>query len=101
MRNLHRRRKRLSRATIFGVIVLTITLCGVLGYRQSVLKSEGKEYSSQLKELQRQKKKLAEDQKNLEKFRDYVKTDEYAEEVAREKFGLVYKDEIIFEPEKK
>lgn len=66
-----------------------------------MLKSQGKEYSSQLKELQQQKKKLAEDQKNLEKFRDYVKTDEYAEEVAREKFGLVYKDEIIFEPEKK
>ncbi len=98
---MHRRRKRLSRATIFGVIVLTITLCGVFGYRQSVLKSQEKEYSSQLKELQKQKKKLAEDQENLEKFRDYVKTDEYAEEVAREKFGLVYKDEIIFEPEEK
>ncbi len=66
-----------------------------------MLKSQEKEYSSQLKELQKQKKKLAEDQENLEKFRDYVKTDEYAEEVAREKFGLVYKDEIIFEPEEK
>ena len=52
-------------------------------------------------EIEAQKKKLEEDQKDLEKFRDYVKTDEYAEEVAREKFGLVYKDEIIFEPEKK
>lgn len=98
---MRRRQKRLSRATIFGVIVLTVTLCGVFGYRQNVLKAQGKEYSSQLKELNRQKQKLAEDQKSLENFRNYVKTDEYAEEVAREKFGLVYKDEIIFEPEEK
>lgn len=98
---MRRRRKRLSRATIFGVIVLTITLCGVFGYRQSILKAQEKEYSSQLKELKKQKKKLAEDKKSLEDFREHVKTDEYAEEVAREKFGLVYKDEIIFEPEEK
>ena len=99
--NLRRRRKRLSRATIFGVIILTITLCGVFGYRQSMLKAQGREYSSQLKELKKQKEKLAEDQKNLESFREHVKTDEYVEEVAREKFGLVYRDEIIFEPEEK
>ena len=99
--NLRRRRKRLSRATIFGVIILTITLCGVFGYRQSMLKAQGREYSSQLKELKKQKEKLAEDQKNLESFREHVKTDEYVEEVAREKFGLVYQDEIIFEPEEK
>lgn len=78
-----------------------MTLCGVFGYRQNVLKAQGKEYSSQLKELKKQQEKLAEDQKNLEEFREYVKTDEYAEEVAREKFGLVYEDEIIFEPEEK
>lgn len=99
--NLRRRRKRLSRATIFGVIILTITLCGVFGYRQSILRGQGREYSSQLKELKKQKEKLAQDQKNLESFREHVKTDEYVEEVAREKFGLVYEDEIIFEPEEK
>lgn len=99
--NLRRRRKRLSRATIFGVIILTVTLCGVFGYRQSMLKVQGREYSSQLKELKKQKEKLAEDQKSLESFREHVKTDEYVEEVAREKFGLVYQDEIIFEPEEK
>lgn len=98
---LRRRRKRLSRATIFGVIVLTVTLCGVFGYRQKMLKAEKKEYSTQLKELKKQQEKLTEDQKGLEDFREYVTTDEYAEEVAREKFGLVYKDEIIFEPEEK
>ena len=36
---------------------------------------------------------------DLKEFKKYVKTDEYVEEIARDKLGLVYKDEIIFEPE--
>ena len=42
---------------------------------------------------------LEQEKKDLEQFKEYVKTDEYAEKIAREKFGLVYKGEIIFEPE--
>lgn len=96
---MRRRRKKLSRATVFGVIVLVSVLCGTLTYKQNTLKAQGKEYASQIKELEQQKKELQEEKKDLEEFREYVKTDEYAEEVARDKFGLVYKGEIIFEPE--
>ena len=42
---------------------------------------------------------MCQGKKEIEEFKDYVKTDEYVEEVAREKFGLVHKGEIIFEPE--
>ncbi len=31
----------------------------------------------------------------IEDYRDYVKTDQYVEEVARDKLGLVYKDEVL------
>ena len=34
----------------------------------------------------------------LKEKEDYVKTDEYIEEMAR-KMGLVYPDEVIFKPE--
>lgn len=101
MRFVRRRRKKLSRATVFGVIVLTAVLCATLTYKQSTLRAQGKEYASQIKELEKQKKELSKEEKELEEFKDYVKTDKYVEEVAREKFGLVYKDEIIFEPEEK
>lgn len=94
-----RRRKKLSKATIFGVVLVTVVLCGTLLYKQSALKAQGKEYSAQIEELKKQKKELAKEKENLEDFKDYVKTDEYVEEVAREKFGLVKKGEIIFEPE--
>jgi cell division protein DivIC len=37
--------------------------------------------------------------KELQEMKAYVQTKKYVEEVAREKLGLVYKDEIIFESE--
>ncbi len=35
----------------------------------------------------------------LEHTSDYMNTDDYVEDAAREKFGLVYPDEIILVPE--
>lgn len=100
MRGMRQRKKRLSRSTVFGVVILTAVICGILTYKQSSLKAQSREYTNQIKELEKQKEELWEEKESLEKFRDYVKTDEYAEEVARDKFGLVHKGEIIFEPEK-
>lgn len=94
-----RKRKRLKKATIIGVLLVTLSICTTLGYKQSVLKAQGKEYACQLQELKKQKKQLKKDKEDLKEFKKYVKTDEYVEKVARDKLGLVYKDEIIFEPE--
>ena len=68
-------------------------------YKQNTLRAQGKEYASQISELKKEKKELTEKKKDLEAFKEYVKTDDYIEETAREKFGLVHKGEIIFEPE--
>ena len=35
----------------------------------------------------------------LEEYEKYTKTAKYVEEVAKEKLGLVYEDEIIFQAE--
>ncbi|MCI8563937.1 MAG: septum formation initiator family protein [Lachnospiraceae bacterium] len=96
---MRKKRKRLSRATVFGVILLAAVLCTTLIYKQNTLKAKGQEYAAQIKELEKQKKECSKEKKEIEEFKDYVKTDEYVEEVAREKFGLVHKGEIIFEPE--
>ena len=96
-----RKKKRLSPATVLGVIVLTLVLGGTMLYQQFSLKAEGREYTSQIKELKKEQKKLEQEQEELEEFKEYVKTDSYAEEIARDKFGLVHKGEIVFEPEEK
>ena len=99
VRFVRKRQKRLSRATVFGIVLVTAVLCGTLTYKQNTLKAQGREYASQIEELEKQQKELQKEAEELEEFKEYVKTDEYAQEVARDKFGLVYKGEIIFEPE--
>lgn len=96
-----RRRKKMSRATVFGVILVAIVLCGTMLYKQNAIKAEGKEYAAQIKELQKESKALKKEKEDLKDFKDYVETDEYVEEIAREKFGLVYKGEIIFKSDEK
>lgn len=93
------KRKRISRFTVFGIIVLSLVLCGTMAYKYSVLKTQEKEYSRQLAGLKKEKKEADKRAEELKEYEEYVKTDEYVEEVAREKLGLVYKDEIIFEPD--
>lgn len=101
VRRYQRYQKKMSPMTIAGVIVLTLVMCGTFGYKQYALGVQKTEYASQIKELKKQKKKLVSEREDLKSFADYVQTDEYAEEVAREKLGLVHKDEILFVPEEK
>lgn len=96
---VRRRRKKLSRFTVFGVIVLCIVLCSTLLYKNMVLQAKSTEYAQQIEELEKEQAKLNDEKKEIKEYQSYVKTDEYVEDTAREKLGLVYPDEIIFEPE--
>lgn len=93
------RKKRLGSFTVLGVIVLSLAICATLMYKSLELKTQEREYAKQLEELKKEKKEADKKTAELKDFKEYVKTDEYIEEVAREKLGLVYKDEIIFEPD--
>ena len=75
-RGKRRRKKKLSPFTLAGVIVLCLVLCGTVTYKTATLKSQSKSYKK------------------------HAKTDDYVEEIAREKLGLVHKGEIVFKPEK-
>ena len=96
-----RRKKKLSPFTVFGVIALCCVLCGTFTYKTVTLKAESAKYSAQISELQKEKKKLKEQKAEIKDYESYAKTKEYTEEVARNKLGLVYPNEIIFEPNDK
>lgn len=89
-------RKHLGSITIAGVVVVMLCFVSVstVGLRlQNMNKQE------RIEDLQAQieeEKKRAEEIKEYEK---YVQTKKFAEEVAKEKLGLVYEDEIIFKAE--
>lgn len=84
---------------MFGIVVLTVSvffICMAL-YGKKV------ETQKELDALKQEKKRLeiliAEEEKrseDIEKYRAYVQTKSYMEEVARDVLGLVYKNEVIF-----
>lgn len=91
----------MSPITIFGVIILTVTICGTVFYKQYKLKAQEQEYIAKLQTLEQEKEELEQEKDKIKEFSKYIKTDEYVESIAREKFGLVYPGEILFIPEDK
>lgn len=87
----HRRRTSLYLVVIL-VVIFVVTM-GVQGYS---LSANCKKLSAEQTELEAKKKQLEEQREEIESKSEYMKTDAYIEDVAREKFGLAYDDEIIF-----
>lgn len=84
---------RMSIILISAVLMLLIVLVSV---NSISLQAKNKSYAQQEQELQQEIEAEKERTKEIEEYQAYVGTDEYVEEVAREKLGLVYKNEILF-----
>ncbi len=93
-------RRRYKEGTGIGIIVFVVLiLFAIVTYRRIGLSEEKDKAQVNLTRLDAQIQKEKERQTDIENFREHTKTQEYIEEIAREKLGLVYEDEIIFEPE--
>lgn len=89
-----RKRNRISMIAI-GVIVLI--LLAFLMYQRNNVQAQLDRYHAE--ELALKEKIEAENVRTqeIDQLKEYMKTDEYAEEVAREKLGLVKDNEIVFQ----
>ncbi len=82
-----------------GIIVImlaVLALFGVLFSRARVLAAEKAVLEEHLKVLEARLEEEQERKEELEEKQDYMSTINYIEDVAREKLGLVYSDEVIF-----
>ena len=77
--------------SIVAITAVIILLCGMVIVHGMALKKSNDAYKVQEEELQTQI-----DAEEINKLKKYVGTDEYIEEVAREKLGLVKENEILF-----
>ncbi len=93
------RKKRQNRLGMILVTLVVIMLFVVILVKSIDLKEKKAAYDEKEIALEQQ----IEDEKartdELIEYEKYTKTAKYVEEIAKEKLGLVYEDEIIFESE--
>ena len=95
-----RRKKRARSKSGFGFVVLTVlVLFCVITYNKIGLDAKCRELSAQKAGDEKELEELTKEQENIESYKEYVYSNENIESIAREKLGLVYPDEIVFEAE--
>ena len=87
-----------NRLALIGITVVVFSLSVVVHFGKASLEEKDLEYRAKEQNLE---KILAEEEARaaqLEEYRIYVQTKQYVEKVAKEKLGLVKKDEILLKP---
>ena len=82
--------------SMLAVSFVILLLVVVLSANAVTLKAKDRTYQAQEQELKRQIEEEKERAQEIDKLEQYVGTDEYVEEVAKDKLGLVNEGEIIF-----
>lgn len=95
-RRLVYRKKTQNRLSMALAVTVMLVILGAVTVRGFQLRTTLAGYQERKEELEQQ---IEEEQKRtgeIEEYSKYTKTDEYVEEVARDKLGLVKQGEIIF-----
>lgn len=93
-----KRQKRSNAIAMFSAIAVVFMLSIVIWKGKQSLEQRNSEYASKKQELSHQ---IAEEEArslSLEEYKKYVQTKKYVEQIAKDKFGLIYKDELVFKP---
>ena len=93
-----RRDKWANRMAIMGITLVVMCLAIAINIKGADLKRYDEGYRIREENLNSQvglEKKRTEE---LQEYKVYVKTKQYAEEVAKEKLGLVKPDELLLKP---
>lgn len=96
------RRKRRARRTGLGLIaIMVLIICCIVTYKRQGLDQMNDKSQARIEELKGDISEEQEKAEDIQEMKAYVQTKKFIEDVAREKLGLVYKDEIIFKSERK
>ena len=89
-----RRRKRRNRTGIYLVMLVAALFVGTLAVHGYSLRANCQKLATEQQNLKDKKKSLKKEQEQIKEQKEYRKTDQYVEDVAREKFGLVYDNSL-------
>lgn len=94
-----KRRKRRNRTGLYLIMTVVLLFCATLGIHSISLRADCQTMQVQKQELEAKKAELEKEKKSIQEQKAYMETNEYIEQVARDKFGLVYDNEIVFKAE--
>lgn len=98
-RKIAYRKRRQNRFSMFLVSIVVVMVLVAVWVRSMEMQRKLDSYEAKEAQLQEQ---IADEEgrsQEIEEYRKYTQTKKYAEEVAKEKLGLVYDDEILFRQE--
>ena len=78
-------------------VIAIMIMTGVVGVNSISLTQKEQQYAARERELMELIEAETARAEELEAFATYTKTKKYAEEVAKDKLGLLYENEIIFQ----
>lgn len=93
------RKRHQNRFSMFLVSVVVILILVAVSVRSMELQEKLDTYTARQEELEKQIEAEEQRTEEIEEYRKYTQTKKYAEEVAKDKLGLVYEDEILFKQE--
>ncbi len=88
----------LAKFTILGILVLMVVLGSVCFFKTRELKAQERDYKHQYAELKSESEELKQNNEKIKDYEEYTKTRKFYENVARQKLGLAYPGEVVFEP---
>ncbi len=84
---------------MMGIAVIALVLLGSLMLQTRTLQNRLDYYNSKAASLEKSIESEEDRTKEIDAEKEYMETDEYVEEAAREKLGLVKDNEIVFREE--
>ena len=101
-RNSRRKKstRRQSRLTSFIIVLAVVFICTFTVVRITELRAQGEELAYAESVLEKKIEAAKQDNEVMLAQQQYMQTNKYIEDVAKEKLGLVYPDEIVIKPMK-
>lgn len=98
-RRIAYRKRHQNKFSMFLVTVVVLMVVVVVMVSGMELRGKIASYDARIADLKAQTEKEERRTEEIEEFGKYTQTKKYAEEVAKDKLGLVYEGEILFQQE--
>ena len=92
-RKRKKKENRMGKLCVSGIVFMFLI---VMSIQIVKLYKEDQTYIAKEKELNEQREDATEEQQQLADYEQYTQSQQYIEEVAKSKLGLVYNNEIVF-----